>query len=224
MTIGHLRAMLLVLLCLSVTGCASRPDIRYYSLQVDDTALGRADVESDLVFSVESMIGDSAYEDTRIVYRVSPYRLDYYNYHRWTAPPGVMVSDFLRDAYEQSGYFRSVVAGFSPDAAVFLSGRVIAFEEVDVDAKTWRARVKMNLFLREAATGEVVWSRTVIEEVPVEEQTPEGVAAAMSTAVTRIVADTAPEFAKVAQQARDKSLRSRSRDKAVEQLIPADRL
>ena len=214
----------LVILCLAAwcVSCASRPDIRYYQLRVDDDAMAKADEPSDVVFSVEAMIGDSAYEDPRIVYRTSPYRLDYYHYHRWTAPPGVMISDFLRDAYAQSGYFDSVVAGFSPEASVFLSGRVIAFEEVDVEKGRWLARVKMHLFLREAASGDVVWSRTVHEEVPVGEQTPEGVAAAMSTAVTQIVADTAPEFAKIARQARDRANRRKSRQKAVEGLGPQE--
>lgn len=214
------RTLLAAALSMWMVGCVSRPDIRYYRLTVDESAMPHADAKSDLVFSVESMIGDSAYEDQRIVYRVSPYRLDYYHYHRWTAPPGVMVSDFLRDAYERTGYFDSVVAGFSPDAAVFLSGRIIAFEEVDLGHKEWSARAKMNLFLREASSGEVVWSRTVEQEVPVEDLTPEGVAAALSTAVTKIVADTAPEFAKIARASRERTKRRESRDSAVEKLTP----
>lgn len=214
------RQILLAVLALALAGCASGPDIQYYQLDIDDTAMARADAPSDVVFSVEAMIGDSAYEDPRIVYRKSPYRLDYYHYHRWTAPPGVMVSDFLREAYEESGYFASVVAGFSPDAAVFLSGRIIAFEEVDVEKREWKARIKIHLFLREARNGQVIWSRTIEQETPVDELTPEGVAAAMSTAVTQIVADTAPEFAKIAADAQERTQRRKNRDKAIEGFSP----
>jgi len=214
------RACAILFALLVVAGCATRPDIRYYQIEVDPESMPRGEGTASAVFAVEAMIGDSAYEDQRIVYRTSPHRLDYYHYHRWTAPPGVMVSDFLREAYEETGYFRSVVAGFSPDASVFLSGRVIAFEEVDVARKEWRARVKMNLFLRDAMTGEVLWSRTVLEEAPVGELTPEGVAAAMSTAVTKIVAGTAPEFARIAEEASERAKRGRSRERAVEGLAP----
>ncbi len=206
-----------------LVSCGSRPDIRYYQLKVDQTAILRADDSTPrVVFAVEAMIGDSAYEDPRIVYRVSPYRLDYYHYHRWTAPPGVMLSDFLRDAYEQTGYFDSVVAGFSPDASVFLYGRLVAFEEVDVEKDSWLARIKINLALREAATGDVIWNRTITEEVSVTDRTPEGVAAAMSAAATRIVADTAPEFARLAANAHERSRRRRSRDSAMDSLQPGD--
>lgn len=215
-----MRAVLLGLVLAFAVGCATRPDIRYYQIEVDEAAMRRAEGAGTAVFAVEAMIGDSAYEDQRIVYRTSPHRLDYYHYHRWTAPPGVMVSDFLRDAYEQTGYFRSVVSGFSPDAAVFLSGRVIAFEEVDVARKQWVARVKMNLFVRDAMTGEVLWSRTLEEVEPVVELTPEGVAAAMSTAVTRVVTGTAPEFARLAEEASERARRERSRERAVEGLVP----
>ena len=211
--------LLFVLLASLACGC-SRPDIRYYQLAVEEEILRPSTEMSDVTFSVESMVGDSAYEDPRIVYRKSPYRLDYYYYHRWSSPPGVMVSDFLRDAYEQSGYFQSVAAGFSPDATVFLSGRVIAFEEVDRGKKDWFARVKLNLLLRSAQTGSVIWSRTITKEEEVDELDPQGVAEAMSRAMTELVAETAPELAKLAAQEQEKVRRKRSRDDVLDTLNP----
>ena len=202
------------------SACGARPDIHYYQLRIDERAMARADRDSALVFAIETMVGDSAYEDPRIVYRTSPYRLDYYHYHRWSAPPGVMLSDFLRDAYEQTGYFDAVVAGFSPNALVFLSGRLVAFEEVDVAPDEWIARVKLNLFLRDAQSGEVVWSDTLMQEAPVHDLTPEGVAAAMSHAVTRIVADTAPQIAEYARRAHERSARRKALDSAFETSAP----
>ena len=38
---------------------------------------------------LESLETEAGYDDERIVYRTTPYRLDYYQYHRWSAPPGV---------------------------------------------------------------------------------------------------------------------------------------
>lgn len=211
-----LAALAIGLTTLSV-GC-TRPDIRYYQLAVDQEILQPSTERSNVVFSVESMIGDSAYEDPRIVYRKSPYRIDYYHYHRWSSPPGVMVSDFLRDAYEQSGYFDSVAAGFSPDSTVFLSGRLIAFEEVDRGNRDWYARVKMNLLLRNSQDGKVVWTRTIEKEEEVDQLDPEGVARAMSRAMTEIVSETAPELAKIAAAEEEKVRRRRNRDDVLDQL------
>lgn len=211
--------LLLAFVLALASACGARPDIRYYQLQIDERAMARSERDSVLVFAIETMVGDSAYEDPRIVYRTSPYRLDYYHYHRWSSPPGVMLSDFLRDAYEQTGYFDAVVAGFSPNALVFLSGRLVAFEEVDVARDEWIARVKLNLFLREQS-GEVVWSDTLTQEAPVHDLTPEGVAAAMSHAVTRIVADTAPQIAEYARRAHERMERRQALDSAFETIAP----
>lgn len=206
-----------VAMALAVTSC--RPaDIRYYRMDIEDAVLPERADATDVVLSVETLVGDSAFEDTRIVYRKSPYRLDYYHYHRWTAPPGVMISDFLREAYEESGYFRSVVSGFSPEAPVFLNGRVIAFEEVDIGKSEWRARVKLDLHLRSAESGDIVWSRTITEEEPIEELTPEGLAAALSRAVTRIVVDTAPEFASIGARITERQTRQKERDSVLDTL------
>lgn len=211
-----------VLAILFTSSCGTSQEIRYYRLAHEPVDIPRASERSNVVLSVETLMGDAAYEDPRIVYRTSPYRLDYYYYHRWTATPGVLVSDYLRAAYDRSGYFRAVVAGFSPEAPVSLSGRVVAFEEVDIERTEWIARVKLDLFLRATDTGDIVWSATVEEKEPVEELTPEGLAAAMSRAVGRIVADTAPEFVAVAANLGEQRRRARKRSRVLESIAPQE--
>lgn len=208
------------LMALLVFGCGGRPEIRYYQLAPPPSA--GDPTGSDVVLSVDTFVGDAAYEDNRIVYRKSPTRLDYYHYHRWTAPPGVMLGDFLRGAYESTGHFRTVVSGFSPEAPLYLGGRIVAFEEVDVDESTWRARAVLALYLRETKTGDIVWSETITEEEPVDEQNPDGVARAMSRAVMRVVERTAPEFAAIARNVRARNERARSRDDALKELGAPD--
>lgn len=205
---------------LALVSCGSAPDIRYYRLAYEEVPIARASQPSEVVLSIEGLNGDAAYEDPRIVYRTSPYRLDYYYYHRWTSPPGVLVSDYLRAAYERTGYFRAVVVGFSPEAPVTLSGRVAAFEEVDVKRREWIARVKLDLFLRSTQTGDIVWSDTITEEEPVEELNPESLAAAMSRAISRIVSNTAPEFVAVAQRISEQQQRAKKRSRALDSVVP----
>jgi len=214
--------LLMIAAVVSLAGCGSSPDIRYYRLSWETAGVPRAEQSSGIVLAIDVLVGDAAYEDPRIVYRTSPYRLDYYYYHRWTSPPGVLVSDFLRAAYAETGYFKSVVSGFSPEAPIFLSGRVAAFEEVDVEPRKWLARVQLDLHLRSAETGDILWTRTITAEEPVGELTPEGLAEALSRAVGRIVAETAPEFAVIGKRLKERARRARKRSRALESLTPEE--
>lgn len=183
------------LLCAGLAaGCGSSPkEIHYYQLAMPEEGAG---AKGQGVLAVEQIVADSAFDDQRIVYRKSAYRLNYYHYHRWSAPPGMMVSDYLRMAYRQSGRFDDVVSGFTPDATTVLSGRVMALEEVDVSKEEWKARVRIQLHLRDARTGKLLWSGTVSKEEPVKERNPEGLAAALSAAMADVVAETTPEIAR----------------------------
>lgn len=114
------------------------------------------------------------------MYRVTPYRLDYYNYHRWSSPPGTMVSNYLQDAFSRSGRFRAVTLEASDSVAVVLGGRVIAIEEVDQSKTSWLGRVAVELTLTDTVTNKILWSQRFDETEPVHEQTPEGLARALS--------------------------------------------
>ena len=91
------------LLCLGVgVACGGKvPDIRYYELDVRAPAGSgaRAAATALPVLAVEPFAADTAYDDNRMVYRESSVRLDYYYYHRWSAPPGTLIADEMRTAY-----------------------------------------------------------------------------------------------------------------------------
>ena len=110
-----------------------------------------------------------------------------------------MLTDALRAAYGKSGYFSLVTVGGGARADVVLSGRVTAIEEVDKTDDEWVGRVFLELQLRDAGTGALVWSQVYREEEPVEERDPEGVTRAISKALTRIVRDSTPKIAEVAR-------------------------
>ena len=179
------RAAPLCALSLWLAACSSTPEVRFYQLAPggeDRDASGR------VVLGVDPLEANIAYEDPRIVYRTSPYRIDYYYYHRWAAPPGMMVTDVLRDALTRSGRFAAVTSGFDDNADAVLRGRLIALEEVDVDRDQWLGRITLDLELVDARSGAVLWSGTLTEERPVAEREPEGVARALSEAVDAIAA------------------------------------
>ena len=184
-------------LLLACAACAgAMPETRYYQLVAPDPKdPGKPAAAGEGVLVLEALHTDSAYDDDRIVYRTTPFRLDYYQYQRWSSAPGVMVGNYLEQALERSGKFRSVVRELTPDAPVILTGRVLAIEEVDTSKTTWLGRIVLELALTDARTGASLWTKQLEEREPLRQQTPEGLAQALSIAMTRIVAQTVPEIA-----------------------------
>lgn len=190
---------LLSMLFATLAACAGKvPETRHYQLGVTGAAPARGAVQTNAVLVVDTLATDDAYNDERIVYRANPFRLDYYDYHRWSASPGVMVGNYLERALERSGRFRAVVRELTDQASVVLGGRVVAIEEVDQSKTRWLGRIVLELTLTDARTGAVLWSEQFEEHEPLAHQSPEGLARALSTAMARIAARATPTIASLA--------------------------
>ena len=178
---------------LAACGGAS-PDVRYYQLAAVDIP---PQAKSDRVIAVEAFSAEGAYDDDRIIYRSTPYRLDYYQYHRWSAAPGLMVSGYFEQALAKTGAFRAVVRDQTPEASLVIRGRVVAIEEIDRTKTQWVGRIAVEIAATDPKTGETVWSQAYDETEPLPMQSPEGLARALSIAVARIATRAAPELAKL---------------------------
>jgi hypothetical protein len=88
----------------------------------------------------------------------------------------------------------------TPDAPVVLAGRVLAIEEVDRSKAEWIGRIVLELNLTDARSGEALWTQQFDETEPLRVQTPEGLAAALSIAMSRIVAHTVPAIAEITER------------------------
>lgn len=185
---------------LPLSGCGGAPPaLRHYTLAVQGEA--KPAVEDGPTLVVTPLVADSAYDTDRIVYRLNPYRLDYYNYHRWSAHPGLLVADSLRRAYLRTGLFRQVLGQLGSNAVWVLAGRIAALDEVDDTAERWQAHIALELSLSDSRSGAVVWSAVYDRREPMPERNPEGLARALSAALARIVAESAPTIAELARQA-----------------------
>jgi ABC-type uncharacterized transport system auxiliary subunit len=175
----------------------SVPSTRYYQLAAPTKTTPRA---GSATIAIEPLQADAAYDDERIVYRLNPYRLDYYNYHRWSAPPGTLVSNYLQEALARSGKFRAVVHEGGEAAPVVLGGRLVAIEEVDSSKVHWLGRISVELTLTDSTSGQVLWSEMFEETAALPAQTPEGLARAISAALQRIVDKASPIVADLAEK------------------------
>lgn len=181
------------------SACASTPpETHYYQLVVSHPPKP-APASADIVLAIEPLAVDGAYATDRIVYRRSRYRLDYYHYHRWSAPPALALAEYLRQAYARTSLFALVTV--EPTAAprtATLRGRIVALEEVDESDTRWLGRVALELALFDPASEEPLWSGTFLEEEVLPEQTPEGLARAISVALERIVHQSSGPMARAA--------------------------
>lgn len=183
---------LAILLTFFVACAGKLPETRFYQLSAPVPA---KHTPGDLIIALDSFETDAAYDDERIVYRTTPYRLDYYQYHRWSAAPGTIVGNYLEQALERSGHFKAVSREASDRSPVIIRGRVLALEEVDRSKTSWLGRIVLELTLADAKTGEVLWSEQYEEHEPLRVQSPEGLAEALSTALARIASRATPAIA-----------------------------
>ncbi len=182
--------------CLGGLGGGPAPVTRYYALTAPAAAAG---VPGSPAIAVEELRADAPYDDRRIVYRTGQHRVAYDEDDQWVAAPGSMVADSLRRAYQASGRFGMVLAEPGTDTAAIMGGRVLAFEEVDGGPRPRVAHIVLDLELRDAETGRILWSRRADQRIAVARPTRDALAAALSRALSRIAADTAGEIAAAAR-------------------------
>lgn len=194
-----MRAAALAMTAAFAAGACSSsvPETRYYQLAVPTRAPAGG---GSVAIAVAPLTTENAYDDQRIVYRLTPYRLDYYNYHHWSATPGTMIGNFLEQAFARSGRFRAVTREASSAVPVTLGGRVVAIEEVDASKTSWLGRIVLELELTDSVTGEVLWAQQLEETEPLATQSPEGLARALTTAMQRITQRVLPVVADLAER------------------------
>lgn len=180
-------------LALVLAACGGKmPETRFYQLAPPPAS---ATAPGTLSIALEAFETDAGYDDERIVYRTTAYRLDYYQYHRWSATPGTIVGNYLEQALERSGQFRAVSREASDRSPVVVRGRVLAMEEVDRSKTSWLGRLVLELSLVDTKTGEVLWSEQYEEHEPLRVQSPEGLAEGLSKALSRIATRATPQIA-----------------------------
>lgn len=146
--------LLLLILFTLLSGCMASPSKRYYEFYLEPPPDGMAKIEK--VLMVEPVEVAQVYDDYRLVYRVSPFQLNYYSYEFWIRMPGLALRDAIYDYFSKSGAFKGVIRKYGEgDPDWLLKAEVEAMEEYDQSAN-WYAHFKMKITVRDFKTNEIV--------------------------------------------------------------------
>jgi hypothetical protein len=160
------------------------PALVYYTLSVP----GEPSVELPGAVRIGSFSADEPYRSSRLAYRRSSVRIEYYGFHRWAGSPRSVVATAVRDYL---GAPAGTGAPFSVD------GHVRRIEEVDAP-DGWRGVIALDLAVQRQGGPRAAW--TYEESELAEAQTPEAVIAALSRALGRILDRFVADWAASVQQ------------------------
>jgi ABC-type uncharacterized transport system auxiliary subunit len=173
------------LLLLLLAGCATAPELRYYRVAVPPPAPAAAPLP--VTLGVSRLLASEPCRQERILYRDSPYRIQYYAADRWEAPPAEMVQEALFTQLRASGRFQRVVAWRAGEAEAHLEARLLRFEEVD-EPQGWSGEVELEYEVL-AGSGRSLLRGVSRQRVPAETRSVEAVVAALSRALGASLAE-----------------------------------
>jgi len=152
-----------ILWIIFVSGCMTSVGKKYYQVYLNPN-IPVSGQESDVVsvpkidktILIEAVEVDDIYNDYRIVYRKSPFQLNYYSYHFWIKKPNRMLGDAVRDYLLKGNRFKALITDLSqgnPDWV--FRGMVYIMEEYDRPGG-WSAHLKMDIEVKDFKTHEII--------------------------------------------------------------------
>lgn len=194
-----------ILSLIILTGCiSSSPKKKYFQLHIEEARWGgkqqKVAEKLDKIILVESVDVEDIYNDYRIVYRTSPYQLNYYSYNFWIKRPDKVIRDAIFDYLTKVNIFKKVIYQFvegEPD--YLLKARVDALEEYDL-RQVWYAHLKMEIEIKDFKSGKTVEFYRFDKRERLSERRVERVPVAISKILKRELAKVVEEFRRKVQQ------------------------
>ncbi len=141
-------------------GCTSSPMKKYYQISLEDISMQKSqsfDLKSiDKILLVEKIDMEEIYNDYRLVYRKSPFQLNYYSYKFWIKKPDRVIRDAIVQYLSNKKVFNKVIIEFlewKPDLIMKVRTNII--EEYDI-GENWFAHLSMKFKIIDFKSGEVI--------------------------------------------------------------------
>ena len=185
-------SLLAALLVACLAGCGKPPMlVNQFILEYPAPVVG-GKTKLPAALKVDLFSVAQAFNANAMVYQPQPFQSQVYNYSRWRANPGHLVTDFLIRDLRESGLFKAV---FGPDSSgkyrFKLEGGVAEFQELDA-SDGWKASLALTVTLLDTQHEElpqrVVFQKNYRALSPLPEKTPQGLAQGMSRAMEQVSA------------------------------------
>lgn len=154
--------LLLVMLGLALAAACGSTKMRsraYYTLAyalTDEEHLS-PEPRVPVMLRVKELDVELSYDRQPIVYRFSPYQLEFYQYHQWIAKPQRMLTELVYKHLKHAGVFAQVTTSLKEGLPDYeLEGQVLGIEEFDSDTE-WFAHLAMSFRLVENKSRRLVW-------------------------------------------------------------------
>jgi len=141
-------------------GCMSSPMKKYYQIHLENVNMGKSqniDIKViDKILLVEKIDIEEIYNDYRLVYRKSPFQLNYYSYKFWIKKPDRVIRDAIVQYLSNKKVFNKVIMEFlewEPDLIMKVRTNII--EEYDI-GENWFAHLSMKFKIIDFKSGEVI--------------------------------------------------------------------
>ena len=173
-----------IALLVVVVGCASTPNLDYYTLDMSPSGK----VKADFNLEVDRFAVSEKLDRTQILIHYTPTRIDYYANERWAMSVGEMVEHKL--AVE----FGPAVDG---RRTLIVSGRVIGFEQVDSSSGP-QALARLEISFRDGGAKRFetpLLTKTYETSRGADVNSVDGVVRALSRAIEEIAAEIAADGA-----------------------------
>jgi len=179
-----------LLIAILLIGCATLPVKKYFLLNYIPVPPATRLSETPYPFTLrlkEFGIED-AYARHQIVYRQSPYELEFYFYNLWAVKPAQMINDLIFKHLTAVNLVSNVIRRYdgSRTADYELSGTIEAIDEFDSD-KVWFAHMAIAFRLTRTSDDQVIYSKRYDHRKRVFKNDPETVVKEMSTIIEFIM-------------------------------------
>ena len=185
---------------LFLAACGAAPDLRYFRVEYPLPGPGDGG-PLPLTLAIASLHAPEPYHQERIIYRTSPYQVQYYVHDRWESPPVDMVNERLLEQFARSGRFQRVVPWRRGETVTYrLEPRLRRFEELD-EADAWYGLVELEYELLDR-DGRSLLREVASQRIRVEARNPEGTVEALSRGLRAALEEAVAKTAAALRDAR----------------------
>lgn len=144
------------------SGCSSSiPITHYYTFHPQPFAGQKpATAAHPQILAVDTFSADVPYQQERLVFRTSPYEVNFYEYRKWLRSPTDLVTDQVFHAIKAAGIFQDARL-YETGADYLLQGRIVMFEQWYEEQQTSTIHVGIRYALTTADEEHILWLDTI---------------------------------------------------------------